>query len=213
MPYIDQANIACGGHAGDANSVSRTVKLALENRVAIGAHPSYPDKENFGRSHQNIPAHQLIPILREQIKLVADCHPLHHIKAHGALYNDSTDKPELIEILAQLAAEFKCKLMLQAFPHMQHIEHIADKYKIEWIGEGFADRAYSDDGRLLSRKIKGAVYNDVDAILDQAKSFISGRDIRTHSGNRLTLNAQSLCVHGDNPIAFEALSKIRHALN
>jgi len=213
MPFIDQANIACGGHAGDAHSVANTVALAQKLDVAIGAHPSYPDKENFGRISHDIAIANLRPILTEQIQLVAEQAPLHHIKAHGALYNDCATKSELLELLMELAAEFECKLMLQAFADMSAIKALAKPYNIELIYEGFADRAYAADGKLVSRKENGAVLQTVPDILKQAECFRNGKNIISNSGSPLKLDVHSLCVHGDNPLAFEALKKIHHAFH
>jgi UPF0271 protein len=212
MPYIDQANIACGGHAGDRSSVARTVELALNNKVAVGAHPSYPDKENFGRKSLQIAASDLDASLREQISLVAEYSALHHIKAHGALYNDCATNLELVELLVKLAKNYNCKLMIQAFPNMDAYRRVANKYGIELITETFADRAYSDDGRLVPRTEKGAVYTDENDIINQALALAYNRSIQTITNHALKIESQSLCVHGDNPLAFDALKKIRHAL-
>lgn len=215
MPFIHQANIACGGHAGDDDSITRTVALAQKRHVLIGAHPSYPDKTNFGRRSIDLPITKLETQLLEQIQSINNaCNSanaeLNHIKAHGALYNDANHEPAKMQLLIELAKAFQCKLMIQCLPGQskQTIAH-ANTLGVECILEGFADRAYMPNGSLAPRARPGAVFETVEYILTQATQFKRGESITCLDGKTLLkLKIDSLCVHGDNTIALKALTAI-----
>lgn len=222
MPYIDMANIACGGHAGDHRSMSKTVQLALSHNVAVGAHPSYPDRENFGRTSLNIPREQLLTSLSTQVSELASVCSKHngtlkYIKPHGALYHDSLKMESVLRCVLTLAKEYTLPLMLlrppQNHSRLNMLTTLAKDYNVLLIWEGFADRYYNDDGQLLSRTYPNAVHNDLNIILNQAKGFITDRCVNSVNGVRLKLHCDSLCVHGDTPLAFNALRSIRTLLS
>ncbi len=211
MPYISSCNIACGGHTGDNESVKRAINLAIENEVAIGAHPSYPDEENFGRASIEIDAEELLSSLHEQVRLVHNtCRSvgasMHHIKPHGALYNDLANDPALADkIIASLSREF---------PHAQlyllaesKATEVALNLGVEVKHEVFADRVYQNKTSLRSRIHSDAVMSDAKSILNQISHLLSNKVI-DHSGNLHIIQANSLCLHSDTPHAIELAQEI-----
>lgn len=222
MPFISQANIACGGHTGDQQSVVRTIKLAQSHNVAIGAHPSYVDRVHFGRQSIAVDLNQLELQLIDQISLVADtCLSLStnmsHIKAHGALYNDSNNQPALMHLLLQLAHRFQCSLMIQSLPEpeMDRTLTLAKHLGVNLIREGFTDRAYLKSGRLAPRSVDGAVFTNIDTIMTQALQMLQNQPVQCidSKNEQLLLTIDSLCVHGDNELALNAVTKIYDAIN
>lgn len=219
MPFIDQANIACGGHAGDNDSIAQTVELAVKRGAAIGAHPSYEDREHFGRRSLDIELPTLEQQLFTQIQRVSDActqagSSLKHLKAHGGLYNDSNRSPELMHLLLRLAKAFSCELMVQSLPNMNNTLKDAKQLGVGLILEGFADRAYLSSGLLAPRSTDGAVYSSVEQIFEQGLKFAEHRSIAcVDNQNELKIKIDSLCVHGDNQVALQALNKLYDALH
>lgn len=212
MALIDQANIACGGHAGDTESMQYCCALAVKHQVVIGAHPSYPDHENFGRVSMAIDTEDLIASLEQQVDnlaLAADSAgaTLRYIKPHGALYNDMMQRQALRVQLMQWAAGRQLPLMLLAGPHREQHQQEAERYGAALVFEAFADRRYQDNGLLAPRSESGAVLNHQQA-LAQAQQLLSTGEISTVSG-LLVLRTDSLCVHGDNPAALASLRALR----
>lgn len=222
MPHIDQANIACGFHAGDPLVILTTLKLAKQHHVSIGAHPSYPDIVGFGRrsmtcSHDEIIAFMLYQIAALDGMAKSIGMSLNYVKPHGALYNDMmSDNKVLIAILSSLNqynqgrhhTEAPLKLMLQASNNFQEHQQHADHYQINLLAEAFADRAYDDDGKLLSRKLEGAVLSKENMLI-QVKQLIQDGTVTTHTGKVLKLHVDSLCVHGDNIEGINAIEEIK----
>lgn len=218
MPYIDQANVACGFHAGDPKVLQATIQLVKQNKVSLGAHPSYPDLQGFGRRSMRIPGEDLIPIIHAQIAIVegmAKCQGvnLHYVKPHGALYNDMMQFPQVFEDVVQSMASYHIRypLMVQALASNKLQTEIARKFNVELIFEAFADRRYSDTGYLLSRQKQGAVLNEEQAF-EQAKRLIHKQEVVTDSGSVVPIKASSLCVHADSPSALEMVRRIRQIL-
>ena len=217
---ISSANIACGGHAGDANSMRLTVRNANAAGVTIGAHPAYPDRKNFGRTSlvlgQDIEAKALAETLRAQILALAEiCTAegarLAYVKPHGALYNDSVFDPQKADLVARVIAELDLGLSFLGGPNSQ-MGRAAKDHGLRFVSEGFIDRRYTDDGHLLSRKIDGAVIKDQTERLNQARSLATTGAVQTHSGGTLSLKTQSLCVHGDSAGAVETARLVRAAI-
>ncbi|WP_019896276.1 5-oxoprolinase subunit PxpA [Hydrogenovibrio halophilus] len=210
MAHIDLANIACGGHAGDVETIERTLKLAAEHQVAIGAHPSYPDKTHFGRRSLPLPWPELEQTLTEQVSCLlrlAEAHdqPLHHIKPHGALYLDMMRSEALFERLTDwVSARFPgVALMVQWLPESEAFETIAQRKAIPLIWEAFADRRYQTDGQLAPRSEAHSLYDAPQTIIDQAWLFHQ----QTRDPNH-PMQAQSLCFHSDNPASVAALVQL-----
>lgn len=218
MPWIDMANIACGFHASDPDIMSGTVKQAIDSGVTIGAHPGYNDKTGFGRRFIPHSPESVTHLVAYQVgALDAICQQhgtrVKYIKPHGALYHEMMNNPDVFEAIVIAAAnmDFKPALMIQAMADNEWHKKIADRYVIPLIYEAYADRAYDDNGLLVSRSVPGAVYQESAAILQQVKDLLSG-EVNTISGNRLELKADSLCVHGDNLDAIALIQQIRQML-
>lgn len=219
MPFIDQANIACGGHAGDLESIARTVDLAHRCGVAIGAHPSYLDRAHFGRRSMEVAGAQLEEQLFEQVQRVANAcdalgAQLQHVKAHGALYNDCANHPDKLHTLMRVTKAFNCALMLQCLPDMQNTLDHANSIGLTLIFEGFADRAYQTNGLLVPRSEPHAVHSTLARIVQQGTAFATREPITCYDGvSKLKLTIDSLCVHGDTDLALHAIEALYDALH
>lgn len=219
MPYINQANIACGFHAGDPLVMQQTLLLAKENNVMIGAHPSYPDLAGFGRRSMLCSAEEIIAFMHYQIAALdgmanAQGLTVEYVKPHGALYNDMMQKPAVFQAILTAIANYpkELVLMLQATTDIAFYKREADKVGVSLYCEAFADRCYDDDGGLLSRSKPGAVLNK-DAMLAQVKQLAEQGSVTTVSGKTLKLTVDSLCVHGDNLSAVQSIQEIKELLS
>lgn len=219
LSYVSSANIACGGHRGDDASMRRTVKAALKYNVQIGAHPSYPDRDNFGRKSMSIgtdiSAKDLAHVLTSQITSLMDIASaegtsVNYVKPHGALYNDAVSSKAHADIIAAVIAKFKLGFL--GAPQSE-MSNAAKRYGVHFIPEGFIDRRYTDDGHLQSRAIEGAVIKDIDARLDQARSLAVQRRVRTAAGQWRSIDCASLCLHGDSAGAVNTAKLARETLN
>ncbi|RUO72614.1 hypothetical protein CWI80_08690 [Pseudidiomarina sediminum] len=224
MPLIDQANIACGFHAGDFATMQNSVRLAKAHGVMIGAHPSYPDLYGFGRRDMHFSADELRAQLLYQIgALDAICHaeqvPLAYVKPHGALYNAMQRDDELFTVVVRTLAELNrgrpqpLKLMTLAKMQRGEVMEIAAQYDVDLLFEAFADRRYESSGQLRSRQFEGAVLETPEQIVAQALAFARGESISSYDGGAILLPADTLCVHGDNPQALAAVKAIRAELS
>lgn len=214
MPLIDWANIACGGHAGDPDTMARSLALAAKHGVKAGAHPGYPDRRNFGRIRLDIPVDSLVREIQAQIGALmalarAEGVTLHHVKPHGALYNAMMEDWGLIVRLAQAVAALDPDLtfVLQATPERERYEMALRNTGLDLAFEAFADRRYRPDGRLQSRTVEGSVLTDPEDVVAHVECLRSGY-VETAEG-QLAVRAETLCVHGDNPQTLEAVKRIR----
>ncbi|MGQ8363843.1 5-oxoprolinase subunit PxpA [Glaciecola sp. 1036] len=219
MPYIDMANVACGYHAGDALTMQKTIELAKLYGVVIGAHPSYPDLQGFGRRSMRIPAQELGAMLHAQLATLdgmAKCQQtqIGYVKPHGALYNDMMRNLDIFEDVVAAMASFyvRLPLMIQALADREPYQEIANKYQIELLFEAFADRRYTDRGFLQARSFPNSVLNN-EQTLEQAVMLITEGQVLTDAGTHIMLKADTICVHGDNPEALSVVQKIRQMLN
>ena len=215
MPHIDQANIACGFHGGDPLTIRKTLALAAEHGVNIGAHPAYPDLVGFGRRPMNLSADEIIANLHYQVAALEGMArsqglALDYIKPHGALYNDMMAKSEVRNAIMQAVASYHrpLALMLQATRETEEHQAQADTFGVSLLFEAFADRCYDDDGKLLSRTKPGAVHNR-ERMLAQVEQLQREKTVTTVSGNIIALQADTLCVHGDNLEGVQAIQAIR----
>jgi len=216
MPLIHSCNIACGGHAGDERSMKNTVSLAKKFKVKAGAHPSYPDRENFGRNVMDISMSALKNSLKQQITSFlqiskAEDYPMHHIKPHGALYNELAKNPELAEMLVDLLNNYFPGTFLFC-PPQSEIEKIAKKYGVPLMLEVFADRNYHPDFSLVPRSHPQALITDPNLVLAHVENLVINKRIRTLEGLEIPIQADTLCIHGDNPNALEILKSLRKNL-
>lgn len=216
MPFISSANIACGYHAGDQQTMIRTISLARKYGVAIGAHPSYPDKENFGRKQMVMAANELYQVMTDQLKILNNIASdmgmsLHHVKPHGALYNTAAADPAVAEAIATAVADFDARLILYGLANSAFV-HAAEKAGLQFCGEAFADRTYTDAGLLTPRTEAHALINDHDQAIAQVLQIIESGTVESASGKRIRLEADTFCIHGDGPHAVAFAQKIHDAL-
>jgi len=202
LTVVSSCNVACGGHAGDAETMRQTILSAMKNDVSIGAHPSYPDREGFGRRSGFMSGGELFESLTEQIralKLLAmeAGAVLTHVKPHGALYNDAVNDSKLSDIIARAIKATVSNVAFVGLPKSE-LQRAAVDHDLRFIAEGFIDRAYRDNGQLVPRSEPGAVHKSLDLVLPQVVSLVGKVD--------------TLCIHGDTPGAVEAAAAVRQAL-
>lgn len=213
MPHISSANIACGFHGGDPATIRKTVRLALDHGVAIGAHPSLPDLPGFGRRVMKISPQEMYDLVVYQAGAVeafarAAGSRLHHIKCHGALYNMAATDAGLSEAMVRAAKDLGA--MLYVLSRSKNYE-IAKAAGVAVCGEVFADRGYSDDGTLAPRDQPGGMITDADRSVAQALAMIEQGYVTSLSGKRVPLAAETLCLHGDQPGAVRFAQALRKA--
>lgn len=218
MPWIDMANIACGFHASDPHVMSRTIDLAIEHEVMIGAHPSYPDLQGFGRRAMAFTEQEISELLIYQIgALKALCESkntrLDYVKPHGALYHDMMNQPDVFRAVVDAVSCFNVPLMIMATSNNQEFLDVADLYDVPLLFEAFADRTYQGNGRLMPRTEKGSVLAKEEDIINQVKQIARYGKVTSADGFVIPMEADTLCVHGDNKDAIALIEKIRYHLN
>lgn len=217
MAEITSANIACGAHAGDLETMKRTVALAQRHGVAIGAHPGYRDAANFGRVALDIPREELLADLVTQIealRMVAEeaGARVTHVKAHGALYNKAWADRETAAVIADAVRSVGSDLLLFASPGSA-LEAAARAVRLRVAREGFADRAYEPDGTLRSRRLPGAVHEDPAVAAAQAVSLARDGVVQASDGTAIPMEVDTICIHGDSPNAAATARAVRRALS
>lgn len=216
MPYISSCNIACGGHAGDFKTMEEVVKLAKHHRVKIGAHPSFPDKENFGRKAMKMSCAALFSSIKNQIddlvKVLDEAHvSLHHVKPHGALYNLAAVDEKIAKVIIEVMRSIVLPIKLYV-PYKSVIAHLALKNGIDITYEAFADRNYNSDLSLVSRSEKNAVIENENQVFEHVYRMISTQKVKTIAGNEMDIKANTFCVHGDNPKAVKLIKSLNRKL-
>ena len=210
MPFISSCNVACGGHIGDENSVRQTVRLAKQFNVAVGAHPSFPDPENFGRKVIDIPEDELRRSVKEQIQLVVRiCEEeqvkMNHVKPHGALYNHAAKNLPTSKLILEILQEIPNTTYWMGLAYS--VSHsVANRNNFPFIAEGFADRQYEPNGSLRQRSEKGAVLTG-NQVLNQVEELVLNK--RVQADKWLALEVQSICLHGDTDGAVTLAKQIR----
>lgn len=219
MPHVDLANVACGFHASDPDVIRKTVRLARQHGVTVGAHPAYPDMVGFGRRSMACSPEEIENLVLYQVGALAGlCRAegmsVGYIKPHGALYNDMMRDPEILAAVmrALVAYDADLPLMVMATRDPAAARELADEHGVTLWFEAFADRAYDGEGRLVSRREPGAVHHDTEVIVDQARRIARGEPLLARDGSELVLAADTLCVHGDNAESIAAIKAIRAAL-
>ncbi|WP_422860073.1 5-oxoprolinase subunit PxpA [Flagellimonas sp. S174] len=216
FPHISSCNIACGGHAGESSSIFEIIGLAKRHTVKIGAHPSYPDKLNFGRKVMDISKDALRNSLSEQLSMFGKIAkqqeiPVNHIKPHGALYNQIAKDAELAKLFLEVVNESDLTKKIYALSGSQ-VALLAKTFKIEVCCEAFADRNYNSDGTLVPRTHKDALISKPGKVLQHVLPMIQNREIRTLSGETLRIQVDTICVHGDTPSALQILQYLSKEL-
>ncbi len=216
MPFIHSANIACGYHAGDSTTMWQTVELAIKYKVTIGAHPSFPDRKNFGRTEMKLENEEVYDLLTQQLFILNEIvtgldSKLHHVKPHGALYNMSAKDAALANTIARAVKDFDGSLILFGLSGSHSIIE-AKATGLTTANEVFADRTYQDDGRLTPRSNPRALINETDKAVQQVLQMIKEGTVTTVSGNMIPIVAETICFHGDGKHAVEIAKAIHDAI-
>lgn len=217
MPYLSSCNIACGGHAGDKETMIQVVKLAKKHKVKIGAHPSFPDKQNFGRQIVQMSCADLYTSLKQQVRslisiLRTEHVTLHHIKPHGALYNLAAVDEKTANVIIEVVKSIAMPLYLYV-PYGSIIADLAKKGSIKITYEAFADRNYNEDLTLVSRTKSNAIITEPEEVFKHVYKMISEQKVKTISGVEVGIKADTFCVHGDHPEAFKILQFLTENLH
>ena len=217
MPYLTRVSIACGGHTGDARSMDAALALASEYGVAVGAHPSYPDREGFGRREWAATPEQIALWVRQQTETLAEIAAikgmrLAHVKPHGALYHAAAQHEAIAAAIANAVADWDAELILVGLSGSRLIEAGRDA-GLAVMEEVFADRRYQSNGQLVSRETPGALITDPETAAAQAYALAQGQTIVALDGCPLQLVADTLCLHSDTPGAIGIARAVIQALN
>ena len=217
MPFITSANMAAGYHAGSPEILRETIGLAKRYGVNVGAHPGFRDPETFGRRELAVTPHDVVALIAEQLKILADAAKaaavrLVHVKPHGALYNMAARDRELADAVVRATVDFDAALILFAPPHSQ-LFAAGEAAGLRMAGEVFADRAYNRDGSLVSRTLPGAVIGDEAAVVARARRMVNEGVVVAVDGSELRLRADTICVHGDTPGCDRLARRLRAALD
>ncbi len=216
MPFVTTVNVACGGHAGDEATMRATVRLAKASGVTVFAHPSYPDREGFGRKRMTLPTAEVEALVRAQVKALAriareEGVAVAGVKPHGGLYHAAaSDEPTAAAFVAAVRA-VSPKLVVVSSPDSKLIA-AARTAGMRGAAEGFADRGYEADGSLVARGTEGALLTDPAAAAEQALSIAASAVVTTRGGTRLPVAAETICLHGDTPGAAAIAKAVRAAL-
>lgn len=216
MPSLTSVNIACGGHAGEAQSMKTTIEQALHWKLAVGAHPGYPDRANFGRLELNLPPEAIAAFVFEQVralaKVAAGCGAaVTHVKPHGALYNQAVSNRVLAKAIADGVVHWSRDVILVGLAGSQMLD-VFREAGFRVAGEAFADRRYEADGTLRSRKFDDALIRDPAEAGCQALQICKRGTVIAHDGTEVAANAQTICVHGDTPGASKIAAAVAQTL-
>lgn len=216
LKFVSSVNVACGYHAGDPLVMEKTVKMALEKGVAIGAHPGYPDLMGFGRRNLSISPEEARSYMIYQIGALkgfveAYGGKLQHVKPHGALYNTAAVDYGLARAVAEAVYSIDSELIFVGLANSM-LTKAAKDVGLKAANEVFADRAYNKDGTLVSRKQPGAVIHDTDFCIDRVLQMIREKTVTAISGETVMIKADTICIHGDNSMALEFASSLSKAI-
>lgn len=219
MPHIDMANIACGYHAGDPQVMQNTIALAKQYQVKIGAHPSYPDRQGFGRRSMQLNRNELESLIIYQIGALAGmCQSqgceVSYLKPHGALYNDMMKNDAVLQAVFSALQKYDASLplLLMATGNNKHFKQKANEQGIDVIFEAFADRAYDEEGFLVARNVDGAVLHKTDDILSRALQLKTQGTVQSINGKTIAMEVETLCVHGDNDQAVAVIESLKECI-
>lgn len=216
IPYVTSINVACGFHASDPSNMLKTIRLAKKYGVAIGAHPSFPDLVGFGRRFMAASAEEIKADVIYQIGALAglcwsEGLTLQHVKAHGALYNAAEKDIKVATAIAEAISDFDPKLYMLCSSGSAMVT-AAKNIGIKYVEEAFADRAYTAEGTLVSRKQTGAVIHDVHEVAERVVKMVTHQCVTAIDGTTVPISAQTICVHGDTPGAVTMIKTIRAQL-
>jgi UPF0271 protein len=216
LDIVNSANIACGYHAGDKQSMNQVIEISKKNGVSIGAHPSFNDPENFGRKRMNLSSSEIRKLIIDQYEILQNIASIYgenvtHIKPHGALNNMACEDIDLATVLAKAINEIS-KDLIYLVPTGSKMEEAAKKLNMKIACEIFADRNYEDDGNLVSRKKSNALITNPEEAKKHVLSMVKNQAINCHSGKQIPCEIDSVCIHGDNESSLATAKSIRKNL-
>jgi len=216
LKIVNSANVACGYHAGDKETMNQVIKISKKNNVSIGAHPSFNDPENFGRKRINLSSSEIKKLIIDQYEILQNIavkydEKVSHIKPHGALNNMACEDIELATILAKTINEIN-KDLIYLVPTGSKMEEAAKKLSMKIACEIFADRNYEDDGNLVSRKKPNALITDPEEAKKHVLSMVKNQALNCLSGKQIPCEIDSVCIHGDNESSLATAKSIRNNL-
>lgn len=216
MPFITSCNVACGGHYGDYNTIKKTLLIAQKHDVKVGAHPSFEDRENFGRVHLNWDEYRFCESVTKQIELVQQvCNELDltlsHIKMHGALYHATANRNDFASWTIKLLKE-RFPLITLFVPYQSVLHKLMLEEQLLFKVEAFADRRYNNDGSLVSRNEDTAVITDVAKVVNQLAMMVHQRQVATIEEKHIDIHARTYCIHGDNNLLLDQFSDLKKQL-
>jgi UPF0271 protein len=216
LKIVNSANVACGYHAGDNESMNQVIKISKKNGVSIGAHPSFNDSQNFGRKRINLFSNQIRKLIIDQYEILQNIACDHgekvtHIKPHGALNNMACEDFELASTLAKTISEIS-KDLIYLVPTGSKMEAAAKKFNMKIACEIFADRNYEDDGNLVSRQKPHAIITDPEKAKKHVLNMVQNQSLNCHSGKKIPCEIDSVCIHGDNKSSLATAKLIKKNL-
>jgi UPF0271 protein len=216
MPSLTSVNIACGGHAGDTQTIKTTIEQALRWNLVLGAHPGYPDRANFGRLELNLPAEAIADSVFEQVQALAKAAATYgarvaHVKPHGALYNQAVGNRVLAEAIAKGVGRWNRDVILVGLAGTSMLD-VFRQAGFRVVAEAFADRRYEANGTLRARKFDDALIRDPGEAGRQALQIVERGTVTAHDGNEVPVNAQTICIHGDTPGASKIAAAVAQTL-
>ena len=216
LSIVNSANVACGYHAGDDESMNQVIQISKKNGVSIGAHPSFNDPENFGRKRMNLPESEIRKLIIDQYEILQEIALSHgekvtHIKPHGALNNMACEDIDLAKILAKTIKDIN-KELIYLVPTGSKMEQAANNFNLKIACEIFADRNYEDDGNLVSRKKHNALITNPDEAKKHVLRMVENQALNCHSGKQIPCEIDSICIHGDNQSSLDTAIAIKKNL-
>jgi UPF0271 protein len=216
LKIVNSANIACGYHAGDKQTMKKTIKISKENSVSIGAHPSFNDPENFGRKRLNLPSREISKLIIDQINILSNIASssgikVTHVKPHGALNNMACEDYELAKIISESIIQVN-KDLIFLVPTGSQMEKAGKKLRMKIAAEIFADRNYEDDGNLVSRSKNNAMITDPKIAKKHVIKMVKNQALNCYSGKQIPCEIDSICVHGDGKSAVSTAKEIKEGL-
>jgi UPF0271 protein len=216
MPFISSANIACGYHAGGGELMRETIRLALQHQVAIGAHPSFDDREGFGRREMHLSSDEIHGLISDQLNIIRKAAEeegatLHHVKPHGALYNMAAKDAMVADAISRAIKDIDASLILYGLPNSAS-ETSAYQQGLKFFREVFSDRTYTDKGLLTPRSQANAKIETVEQSIEQVLQIILHETVTSTTGRNISIKADTVCIHGDGEHAVEFALTINRAL-
>ena len=216
LKIVNSANIACGYHAGDRPTMEKTIEISKKNNVSVGAHPSFNDRENFGRKRLNLPSGEIEKLIKDQINILSEVAnnrgiKVTHVKPHGALNNMACENYDLAKLISESIIQIN-KDLIFLVPTGSQMEKAGKKLGMKIAAEIFADRNYEDDGNLVSRSKENAMITDPEVAKKHVIRMVENQALNCYSGKQIPCEIDSICVHGDGKTAVNTAEEIKKGL-